>query len=160
MFVKVTKKEFESLYPNVETTSKLVTPKKPSKSIKIQKAANDILRCPTEAQEGKKFWSWAQYHPIAKRRMFHVPNGGSRNVIEATNLKAQGTVKGIPDYFLAYPHKDKHGLFIELKRAKKSISRVTIEQAKWIASSVDLGYEAKVCYGADEAIMAVEEYLK
>lgn len=44
--------------------------------------------------------------------VFAVPNGGSRNVIEAANLKAQGVMAGVSDLILLLPHKV---YFIELK---------------------------------------------
>lgn len=118
------------------------------------------IKCPLESTEGKTFWEWAQYHPIAKRRLYHIPNGGSRNIIEARNLKLQGTREGVSDYFLSYPCNGKSGLYIELKRADKSLSRLTEKQGAWLAESERLGYATKVAYGALDAINAVEDYLK
>jgi len=34
--------------------------------------------------------------------VFAVPNGGSRNVVEAVNLKRQGVVAGVPDLIVVY----------------------------------------------------------
>lgn len=116
--------------------------------------------CPLESSEAKTFWAWAQYHNIARDHLFAVPNGGSRNVIEAKNMKATGVKQGIADYFMAYPHGGKHGLFLELKRRDKSVSRLTVEQAAWLAQCERRGYHTSVAYGADEAIKAVEDYLK
>jgi hypothetical protein len=83
----------------------------------------------------KHLKKWADYHPIA-RLMFHIPNGGSRHLYEAVNLKAQGVKAGIPDYFLPYPSKDKHGMFIELKRRFKArISKDQQECLKKIGQS-------------------------
>jgi hypothetical protein len=118
------------------------------------------VKCPLESSEGKMFWEWAQYHPIAKQRLYHIPNGGSRNKIEAKNLKAQGVKSGVSDYFLSYPHNGKPGLYIELKRRDRGVCSLTEEQAQWLAASERLGYATKVVYGADEAIKAVEDYLK
>lgn len=44
--------------------------------------------------------------------VFAVPNGGSRNIIEAANLKAQGVMAGVSDLILLLPKKV---YFIELK---------------------------------------------
>lgn len=49
---------------------------------------------------------------MAGHYVFAVPNGGSRNVIEAANLKAQGVMAGVSDLILLLPHKV---YFIELK---------------------------------------------
>lgn len=118
------------------------------------------IKCPIESEEAKTFWKWAQYHPIAKDHLFAIPNGGTRNVKEAVNMRAQGVRVGVSDYMLAYPYEGKSGMFLELKRANKSISRISVEQAVWMARMERAGYETKVAYGADEAIKAVEEYLK
>jgi len=50
---------------------------------------------------------------------FHVPNGGSRNLIEAVNLKRQGVKAGIPDIVIVYQG-GAYGL--ELKAKAGSIS--------------------------------------
>lgn len=44
--------------------------------------------------------------------VFAVPNGGSRNVLEAKNLKMQGVMAGVSDLILLMPNKP---VFIELK---------------------------------------------
>lgn len=49
---------------------------------------------------------------MAGHFVFAVPNGGSRNIIEAANLKAQGVMAGVSDLILLLPHKV---YFIELK---------------------------------------------
>lgn len=46
-------------------------------------------------------WTWNEY-PETRRCFFHVPNGGSRNKIEAGQLKASGVVAGIPDMVLVW----------------------------------------------------------
>ena len=50
---------------------------------------------------------------------------------------------------------------VEMKRAKKSLSRVSDEQIDWIDTINRYGYaNAKVCYGAGEAIDFVSSELK
>ncbi|MCK5346358.1 MAG: VRR-NUC domain-containing protein, partial [Candidatus Heimdallarchaeota archaeon] len=51
----------------------------------------------------------------ALKNAFAIPNGGSRNDIEAKNLKNEGVRSGVPDVCLAYPSNGFHGLFIEHK---------------------------------------------
>lgn len=41
-------------------------------------------------------WAWNTY-PTTRRLLYHVPNGGTRNRIEATQLKASGLVAGVWD---------------------------------------------------------------
>jgi hypothetical protein len=61
---------------------------------------------------------------------FAIPNGGTRNVIEASRMKQSGTTKGVPD--LQFVHNGKT-TFFELKREKGS--RVSEEQKKFISDA-------------------------
>lgn len=47
--------------------------------------------------------------------IFAVPNGGSRNLLEAKNLKATGLVAGVSDLIVLLPNKC---IFIEVKIQK------------------------------------------
>jgi hypothetical protein len=93
----------------------------------------------------------ARNYPI-----FAIPNGGSRNKIEAVNLKRQGVKAGVPDLFLPVANHGKHGLFIEMKYGK---GRTSPAQKEWIELLRENGYAAEVCYGASEAIDLIEKYL-
>ena len=88
--------------------------------------------------------------------MFAVPNGGSRNKIEAANLKRQGVKAGVPDIFLPLPRNGFHGLFIEMKTKGNKCSEA---QNGYIAEMALQGYKVAVCYGADEAINEIKSYL-
>lgn len=50
---------------------------------------------------------------MAGHFVFAVPNGGSRNLREAVNLKAQGVLAGVSDLILLLPNRKVY--FIELK---------------------------------------------
>jgi hypothetical protein len=57
----------------------------------------------TEIQlQAKCFQEFWNKYPHLRRCFFHVPNGGSRNKIEASQLKASGVIPGIPDMMLLY----------------------------------------------------------
>lgn len=109
---------------------------------------------------------WAQLQPIpgtgykVKDFLIAIPNGGSRHTIEAKNLKAEGVTSGVPDLQLIYPHCPFYGLFIEMKRKEKSKARVSPAQKAWIEKLNAVGYRAVVCYGADEAIREIKNYLE
>lgn len=115
----------------------------------------------TEAQEQAKLFQWAkhteQFLP-ALALMHHIPNGGSRNKVEAANLKRQGVKAGIPDIFLPCPVGGKHGLYIELKRKKGG--KLSTEQKIMLAELNARGYVAKVCKGAEDAIDTILKYLE
>ncbi len=113
-----------------------------------------------EAEEQKALFEWAA---AAKGKypeldlLFHIPNGGSRNVIEASNLKRQGVKKGVPDLFLPVARGKYHGLFIELKWGKNKPSP---EQKEWIRNIRKQNYAALVCYGWEEAAEVLKRYLE
>nr|WP_294508356.1 hypothetical protein [uncultured Bilophila sp.] len=75
--------------------------------------------CPTESQEQKALFDWwrayARNTPLV---MLHIPNGGARNAITGSRMKAEGVTAGVPDILLAVPRQGCHGLWIELKRRK------------------------------------------
>lgn len=117
-------------------------------------------KVPTEAQEQRALFMWCAYnrqkYPETEM-LFHIPNGGSRNKIEAHNLKLQGVKPGVPDLMLPVPRGCHHGLFIELKRTKGG--RASEEQLVWLRSLNRLGYKAIICHGWAEAAEAIKEYL-
>ena len=115
---------------------------------------------PTEAQEQTALFRWAEIvgktHP--ELRLLHaIPNGGSRNPIEALHLKQQGVKAGIPDICLPCARGGRHGLYIELKRRKGG--RVSDEQREMIKALTAQGYRAEVCKGWEEAARIITEYL-
>ena len=113
----------------------------------------------SEAEEQMAVIKWAELmsnkHPCLKW-LYHCPNGGSRNIAEAANLKRMGVKAGVPDLFLPYPSNGHHGLFVEMKSTKGRPSALQKEWVDWLNVN---GYMAVVCYGAGEAINAVEVYL-
>lgn len=50
---------------------------------------------------------------------FHIPMGGSRNRLEAINLKRMGTTAGVPDIEILHRGR---ALFVELKLGKGALS--------------------------------------
>lgn len=115
----------------------------------------------SEAEEQRILFQWIEYskgvHPELKY-CYHIPNGGSRNRIEAHNLKLEGVKAGVPDICLPVPCGDYHGLYIELKRTKGGA--VSDAQKEWIEMLNGRGYLAVVAKGATEAIKVITEYLK
>lgn len=109
----------------------------------------------SEAQEQIIIFNWARFVPEL-RWLFAIPNGGSRHVLEATNLKRQGVKKGVSDMFLPIPKGKYHGLFIELKVGK---NKATPEQREFILHANKYNYHAEVCYGHEEAIDLIKRYL-
>jgi len=119
------------------------------------------VNIPTEAQEQTTLFQWAKLREWQwpELRLLHaIPNGGSRNPIEARHLKEQGVKSGIPDLFLPCARGGWHGLYIEMKRRKGG--RVSIEQKKMIIALRDQGYCVEVCEGWEEARDIITAYME
>ena len=120
-----------------------------------------IKLTPKESEEQRMLMEWAEWCKGSKPELellFHIPNGGSRNPIEARHLKEQGVKAGVPDLFLPVARGGYHGLFIELKR--KRGGKVSDEQASWIVQLNQKGYLAVVCAGWEEAARMILKYLE
>lgn len=112
---------------------------------------------PLEHQEQVAFFQWIEKQPLLRNLTFAIPNGGTRDPIEAKHLKEEGVRRGVPDIFVALPLGGYHGLFIEMKRRKGST--ISKDQREWIEKLQEQGYVANICMGFDEARAAVERYL-
>lgn len=120
-----------------------------------------MKRMQKEKQEQKMLVAWfkMQYPALI---LFAIPNGGSRNVLEAKSLNLEGVKAGVPDLFLAKPSNGLPGLFIELKRsivkgeAKPVVSKL---QKEVIAQLIESGYAVEICYGFDHARQIIISYL-
>lgn len=113
-----------------------------------------------EEKEQKIVIQWADLmankYPCL-RWLYAIPNGGSRNRIEAVNLKRSGVKSGVSDLCLPYANNKFHGLYIEMKHGKNKPSANQKEFLEYINNS---GYLGIVCYSAEEAITQIERYLK
>lgn len=110
---------------------------------------------PTEKAEHLKFVYWLNLKHL---HFNHTANERKTTARQGAELKRLGVKKGFPDISIYLSNKV---LFIELKRAVKSKSKVSKEQSNWIEFFNTLPYaKARVCYGAEEAIKFVIENLK
>ena len=115
---------------------------------------------PTEDQEQIMIFRWARlqcrvYPELAM--LYAVPNGGKRAMSTAKMLKATGVKAGVPDMCLPVARGGYHGLYIELKRIRGG--KVSEDKKAWIDALRENGYMAEVCYGCDDAIRRIKEYL-
>lgn len=114
-------------------------------------------------------WSASMLAQYPQLEWMHaIPNGGSRNVAEATKLVATGTRAGVWDIFLPCPVQTEWakmyaGLYIEMKapaaRNKKN-GGLTDEQIKFSQYAERAGYATKVCYSWIEAKDTIMAYLE
>lgn len=90
---------------------------------------------------------------------WHTQNGGRRDKVTATKLKAQGVKAGIPDLQLAMARGGYFGLFIEFKATPPHDAEVSKSQKDMLAKLQGQGYLAIVCRGMNEAMAQIGAYL-
>ena len=122
---------------------------------------------PTEAQEQAFLFDWIDANSsrvFALKWAFHPANGEYRLPATAARLKQMGVRPGVPDILLPYHVYDAGvdklytGLAIELKRSDHS-NKPTPEQEQWLLWLDSQDWRCVVCYGAQEAIGVICEYL-
>lgn len=92
---------------------------------------------------------WFRYQ-YPKALIFAVPNGGSRNLIEAKKLKKEGVMAGVSDLIVVFKNRM---LFIEMKTEKGRQSKTQKEFQNRITA---LGYEYHICRNFDEFKSTIE----
>jgi hypothetical protein len=113
----------------------------------------------TEQAHQTALFAWAALHTHKwpeLEYLFHVPNGGTRNKIEAGHLKAMGVRSGVPDVFLPVPRWGRSGLWIEMKVENNQLTK---HQENWIGALNTFGYAVVVCYGWEIASEYIVKYL-
>lgn len=114
----------------------------------------------SEAEEQVALFRWADFEKYKYPELallYHVPNGGSRNAIEAKRLKMQGVKAGVPDLCLPVARGKWHGLYIELKAGRNKTTQL---QDMWLEKLREQDYVAEVCYGWRQAAEVLEKYLE
>lgn len=114
-----------------------------------------------EAEHQSTLFKWAQQPSVRKRLpelkyLYHIPNGGKRDPIEAKHLKEQGVKAGVPDLHLPVARKGYNSLYIEMKT---ETGRTTEKQEWWLSELVRQGNYAIVCHGWKEARECLMWYL-
>lgn len=103
--------------------------------------------------------NWAHWHTAKYpelKWLHHIPNGGSRNRIEAAKLKEMGVKAGVSDLFLPCSKGIYHGMYIEMKFGD---NRQTEKQKEFLADMAGNGYFVVTCYSAEKAIQVIEAYI-
>jgi hypothetical protein len=110
---------------------------------------------PSEHQLQTAFFDWAKMH-LRARRAYAVPNGGQRNIVVASKLKAEGVRKGVLDIHLPIACGGANGLWIEFKAGK---NKLTLEQALEADTLLADGFAVAVCWDTLGAIDITQRYL-
>lgn len=119
-----------------------------------------------EYNEQAKLFDWIRISAIRDKRLKWAfsSQAGERfkNALAGARAKRAGMTAGIPDVCIPYPNKGYAGLWIEMKKRivrGESKPVVSPSQKECIEYLNSAGYKAVVCYGADEAIVVIKEYL-
>jgi hypothetical protein len=122
-----------------------------SKKAKKARANGSRARKAPEAEIQRAVVKWlAIQENMGVIMWFAVPNGGTRNILEAVNLKRQGVRRGVPD--LVVIPKTGPVCFIELKSESGRLSK---DQSDWLELLPLFGCPVAVCRSLDE----VREFL-
>jgi len=106
-------------------------------------------------------WFSMQY-PKYKDLLFAIPNGAflhgekTQRIKQWKKLEAEGAKKGVPDLFLAFPNHRYHGLFIEMKSAKGTLSS---DQKHYVQLLSSHGYDVCICKSVDDFMNVINSYL-
>jgi len=82
-------------------------------------------------------------------------NGVKLTKTQSGIAKGQGMLSGVPDLFLPVPVGKYHGLYIEMKHGKNTL---TENQERFLQNAANVGYAVAVCYSAQEAIKRIGDY--
>lgn len=90
--------------------------------------------------------------------IFHVPNGGSRNIIEAKRLKDIGVVAGIPDLIIPIGSccGSFHSLYVELKVGNNKPTKKQADIHNILASHDNI---VQVCSSFEDFKDIIKKYL-
>ncbi|HED33725.1 MAG TPA: hypothetical protein ENJ08_05830 [Gammaproteobacteria bacterium] len=120
-----------------------------------------------EAKEQTALFQWREYNLYnypGIDLMFATLNGAylqgtpQQRARQWLKLLKQGARKGVLDIFLPVAKGAYHGLWLEMKAPKPHRSSVTTEQKEWQQRMRNEGYMARIVYGCEEAIAAIDAY--
>lgn len=88
--------------------------------------------------------------------IFSVPNGGSRNKLEAKRMKDEGVLAGVADLVILKNGIRSGALFIEMKHGA---NRQSIAQKEFEKYCIANDYQYNVCKSLEEFQTITEKYL-
>lgn len=93
---------------------------------------------------------------LPEKLLFAVPNGGSRHIVEAKNLKNQGVKPGVADVILLVPKKGFASLCLEFKTSTGKQSK---DQKIFQKQAEMCGSCYKIVRSVSQAIEEMKKYL-
>jgi len=159
MPVLLTKSEFNELIESIDDLDGLQKEQIDLIAGTIPTSAKRIPRN-LEHIEQRRLILWSQWmeneYPELKW-LYAIPNGGYRHTKEASCMKLEGVKRGVPDLNLPVSRCGFSSLYIEMKVAP---NKPTPEQREFLKFVIENGHAGCICYGSEEAIVIIENYLK
>jgi hypothetical protein len=109
----------------------------------------------SELQQGCVTWFRLQ-HARYRKLLWACPNGGKREEAEAQRLVREGVVAGVADLFLSIARKGFHGMYIEMKYGKGTMSQ---EQEDFKLAVEKQGFKHVCCWSFNEFEREINFYL-
>lgn len=120
-------------------------------------ASKNIMKS-TEHQEQAALVQWFRMqYPLYANNLVAIPNGGKRDVSVARKLKKEGTLAGASDLLLIKRNRSYCGMFIEMKT---KTGKAQASQLQFLDMVQREGYMGVICYGIDEAIIKIKQYME
>ena len=114
-----------------------------------------------EYQIQKQVFQWAKLNQrkYPQLQLLHSSMNGVKltSALAGKRAKELGMIVGLPDISLSVPNGKYASLWIELKSEKGIVSK---QQKAVIQQLLDFGNYATVCWGFDETIITIENYLE
>ena len=106
--------------------------------------------------EADEQYTVCQYLEWRRVPFFAIPNGEKRGPKAQQLFKRLGGKPGVPDLCVPVAKGGYFGLYIEMKYGR---NKPTDNQLRWQSILIEQGYKATTCWGADEAIAVIKNYL-
>lgn len=113
------------------------------------------MTVPLEHDEQVSVVKW-----LKKRKIDHfaVPNGGARDIREATRLKAEGVTPGVSDLIITTPPPIEGIFAVALEMKRRKGGTMSDDQKAWHAKyEKKSGWLCRVAHGAKDAIKVLTE---
>lgn len=127
------------------------------------KALASLARKPELAKGNEEHYSQVRYfdyfernYPSIYELLHATPNGGYRTKKTGAAMRAEGQKKGYPDLSLDIAMQGYHGLRIEMKSGRNSL---TEDQIIWRDRLIAQGFMWVECRSTEEAIAITLEYM-
>lgn len=114
---------------------------------------------PSEYQECKAFWGYAQRIPQLRKFLIKHANERIGHSWFTKALIAIGMRPGLLDYQWPVRNQKYIGLWLEFKRIDKREEKKDASQDEWIENLREIGHYASYAYGCEDAIKIYTDYV-